>query len=566
MRLKDKLVHARPMVRRSRLALKLPPPQRKPFAFGLLAGGVLACCLQSVAHWWRLVHLEEHDIHLLGHSHWEMAQRRQHHELPREPIDPNQGFSDIGDDQLVANLEHVRTGREADLSHHQEKREGNQAARLPVGVDKSLAAKQIETARRVREARRRRERAARRQVTRTAKPKDTTFDSRKKLHKDAGPPVHDDAQVIEVPYQDIDTLDMDLFGLGEFCRKQKNKLVVPKSYKVCLQGKLPPFSHPKPLFLPGDDESIWMMQPENLVAIEPDWVNWSWQTCVTIRKGATNIHGKLEVGGMDSFQHFHDNALGMIYQTRQAFDLIHKSAGDCDLTESLFSKRGKGVIRDEWEILGFPNDLLLPGTERNAEVEITYYPQDFDQVRVHPIHVQWLRSKFEDDPPIKRDKVIWISRQGANKKANGRQMVDEQATLRRLKKLLSSLRRYHPKEANAQSVRQLRSAFADACMIVGLHGGHMYNQFFASTQTTVVELVAVEEGGLFHGQKTPEIRPQLSHRAMWQNANLIGQKYWRVHFVSEKGTDFEFEDATLEKVAEIARLSGCVTDGETAIQ
>jgi hypothetical protein len=48
-------------------------------------------------------------------------------------------------------------------------------------------------------------------------------------------------------------------------------------------------------------------------------------------------------------------------------------------------------------------------------------------------------------------------------------------------------------------------------MLIGLHGGQLYNQFFASTDTAILELVGLDKRGLLHGQLDELSKPKLAH-------------------------------------------------------
>lgn len=292
-------------------------------------------------------------------------------------------------------------------------------------------------------------------------------------------------------------------------------------------------------------------------------MNWSWQTCINLKPGADHIAGRVDIGGIDSFQHFHDNALGMVYQMRHAYDFLQRAAQPCRFTESLTVKRpNQFILFEEWDLLGFSQGTKNKVVNRMPRpsdilVELTFYPQDFDQVRVHPVHVEWLRSKFPPDRPVQKDKVIFISRQGSNKGNTGRQFKNEDDFLNGLRKRIPSLQYFHPGKERIGTVEALKEYLGDACLLIGLHGGHMYNQYFANTKTAVLELMAVDSRGLLHNQKTRRSRPTLGHRAMWHNANLIRQPYWRIQFQSPKGTGFEMSDSIIDEIFQVATNAGC---------
>jgi len=403
------------------------------------------------------------------------------------------------------------------------------------------------------------------------KKKESTFDERMSVNKDKKPPVFPNAVTVEVPYKmdaPIDDAVLEQIGLKDACDAQTNKLKIKKRQKVCLQGTFPEYAHPMPHFLPNtNDEEIFMMQPENQVAIQPDWINWSWQTCFDLRPSANHIGGRVDIGGVNSFQHFHDNAVGIIYQMRHAYDFIQRAVQPCHFTESMLSKYPKfPIVADEWKMAGFQIEKRPSRQAHHSDitVDVTFYPQDFDQVRIHPIHVEWLRSRFFDatkERPINPEKVIYLSRQGANKGDTGRQFKNEDKFVEQLKKGIPTLEYFHPGKKHIDTVEGLHEYLGDACMIFGLHGGHMYNQFFTSSRTAVLELMPVDDRGLFHNQQSAKHRPTLAHRAMWHNANLINQPYWRLAFKSPQGTFFDLNDETIGNIFKIASRAGCTVKG-----
>ena len=91
----------------------------------------------------------------------------------------------------------------------------------------------------------------------------------------------------------------------------------------------------------------------------------------------------------------------------------------------------------------------------------------------------------------------------------------------------------------------------------------MYNQFFAGTGTAVLELLPLSDApgmrGLFHGQRSPDSKPSIAHRAIWFNANLIGQPYWRLYFASPDAKSFNITQDLVDQIVQVAGASGCAT-------
>lgn len=377
--------------------------------------------------------------------------------------------------------------------------------------------------------------------------------------------------------------------LSELCIPETNSLLLEEPSKtVCMNGELSPFVHQPPHFLNNtDDERLFMIQPENTDSLQVDWVNWSWKTCVTLRPGTNQLVGHIPAVQAYSFQHFHDNGLALVFQMRQLFDAVQKAVAPCRFEETLFYEHPRDeILMDEWKLLGFPStarasngrrrrkrrrtnsDKFRPRKKRRTkeeilanEVTIERYPRDKDQMRVHSSHVQWLRSKFPPEPTtVNRNKVVWISRQqghggGGNKRQFSYQ--NESAVVQDLQQKIPGLVYFHPEQEQLTTVADLTSFLYDVCAIVSLHGGQLYNQFFANTRTSIIELVSVKKNGLLDGQSALSELPSLAHRANWHNANLLGQPYWRLHFSAPRATDFVFNQTTLERIVQAVGLSGC---------
>jgi hypothetical protein len=257
-----------------------------------------------------------------------------------------------------------------------------------------------------------------------------------------------------------------------------------------------------------------------------------------------------------SFQHFHDNTLPLAYQARQAFDLM-QGASDCVFKEQLRADPEKAsILTEEWALLGFDvtKRTSTQETTDTLDVILAKVPSDDDQQRVHPIHVQWLQRGF---PPRKAPtkKVIYLSRQGAN--SHGRQLENEELFVDYLQSQTKNVVEYNPMKQGLNTLEQLTNLLGDACAIVGLHGGGLYNQFFANEKTAIIEVLPVDSRGLIHKQGSPDSRPPLAHRAFWHNANLLGQPYWRIHYQVENSDQFAMDSKVMETVGRALSLSGC---------
>ena len=103
--------------------------------------------------------------------------------------------------------------------------------------------------------------------------KEHTFDERIAQNMGRQPPQDQNARFAkDFPYQlDAPITDkaLDDLDLRDICDVEKNVLNVKEARRICLEGKLPDYTHPKPHFLPStDDEEVWLKQPENEISIK----------------------------------------------------------------------------------------------------------------------------------------------------------------------------------------------------------------------------------------------------------------------------------------------------------
>ncbi len=75
---------------------------------------------------------------------------------------------------------------------------------------------------------------------------------------------------------------------------------------------------------------------------------------------------------------------------------------------------------------------------------------------------------------------------------------------------------YNPQSKLAATKR----LFSQARLVVGVHGGALYNVNLAPRQCHVVELMPTRRSGY--------VTKRLAHTVVWQMASVIGQSYWRV--------------------------------------
>lgn len=324
--------------------------------------------------------------------------------------------------------------------------------------------------------------------------------------------------------------------------KVKNSTIItptPKPVTVDepeLEGVLYPFSHKLPNFVSEEDKRIFLMQPENKRSMESHWVpSWSWKTCVET-KPMDHAYFKLFGGEIWSFQHFFDNGLPLIWQVRKSFS-------DLRNIYTYIEKPRNHIVLELWKKIGFTNIHFTDKIGHKNHITPCIFPRN-SQVRSHPVHVEMLRSLFTL-PTVTKRKIIWIDRKHA---AHGRKVTNQNFVLDELRN------RYDVHSfTHCETIKMCLSVFGDAEAIVGVHGGGLYNQFFASKDTKIIEIMPVKHDGLLHSQGDAQSVPRLAHRAIWHNANNIGQEFYRLHLKTPSAGRFDIDMDTLNRIDSILK-------------
>ena len=275
---------------------------------------------------------------------------------------------------------------------------------------------------------------------------------------------------------------------------------------------LPHFKHIKPLFLNKNDEDIFMLQPENIESMKEDWVSqWEYRNCYdqTQNRYFTVLKG----GEGWSFQHWFDNLYPRIWQ-------VYKESKS--VVAVIEHPRDK-ILYDLWAVLGFFGDNLVEANPEGFEMKTCVYPKN-SQIRAHPNMIRDLRSLYMGHQQVS-NKVIWIHRSEHSTHNGGRFVTNEHEIIKAIENKGFNVITFSGTDNMADAV----SIFSDAYAIVGVHGGGLYNQYFASNETRIIELMPVKLNGLLHSQTSASSIPRLAHRCIWHNANLIGQTYIRIH-------------------------------------
>ena len=303
------------------------------------------------------------------------------------------------------------------------------------------------------------------------------------------------------------------------------------------KGTLSPFTHKPPHFVTKEDEDVFLLQPENRDSMKADWVpSWDWETCIDDER-SDEAYFKLFGGEIWSFQHFFDNGLPLVWQVRELV-----SSSRIQTLYTYIRQPRDQIVLELWRAMGFADVHFTDSTGNKNTVTACVFPRN-TQVRAHPTHVAMLRSLLSVPKEITPKKMVWVSRTHA---AHGRKVSNQPSVVKELNKTYN----VHVVD-QCTTVDKCLSVFGDAAAIVGVHGGGMYNQFFASTKTKIIEIMPITNKGLLHGQASAASTPKLAHRAIWHNANTIGQPFYRLHEETPSVATFDISDKTLENIKTI---------------
>ncbi|ESO89409.1 hypothetical protein LOTGIDRAFT_165004 [Lottia gigantea] len=118
--------------------------------------------------------------------------------------------------------------------------------------------------------------------------------------------------------------------------------------------------------------------------------------------------------------------------------------------------------------------------------------------------------------PINEANVILLLREDTEE--GGRKMVNKaEVTGNLFNRYGSHLKLVRQTATISESV----DIFKNAKIVIGVHGGALYNILFAPSNTYVVEIMPIDKNG-----NVCEATGKLAHQTFWSLAAMLGQKYW----------------------------------------
>jgi hypothetical protein len=216
---------------------------------------------------------------------------------------------------------------------------------------------------------------------------------------------------------------------------------------------------------------------------------------------------------IDFFQHFLDNGVPHI-------SLMEFATG-LDPSQITFAM-------DKWASESIPYYLTRHGFKSILSREPRICARTLILPKIVPVLHPLLTRNFLDRLRLNhsvRDRVILVSRTVGDGTQDSR-LVLNQATLEaKLREVYGT--QFTVFHAGPDKEDQAIELFQRARIIIGSHGGAMYHAMWAGRSAKVVELVPVEETGLYPGMPDINGPPPFAHLAIYTNAMMIGQRFYR---------------------------------------
>jgi capsular polysaccharide biosynthesis protein len=143
---------------------------------------------------------------------------------------------------------------------------------------------------------------------------------------------------------------------------------------------------------------------------------------------------------------------------------------------------------------------------------------------IHPLFTQNFLDRLQLDHS-RQDKVILVSRTYSDQTKQKRLILNQKALEARLKIMFG--RHFVVFHAGAKSINESIRIFERAKMVIGSHGGAMYNALWASQNAQIVEIMPVEYSGAYPEQYALAYMPPFAHLAIYTNSMMNRQKFYR---------------------------------------
>ena len=244
-----------------------------------------------------------------------------------------------------------------------------------------------------------------------------------------------------------------------------------------------------------------------------------WQTDISmfLQIGKDNIRHSHEVlipllvPEAGSFQHFIDGLLPKLVQSYHI--LQHTNA-------RLLIPTPRDVI-----IFQFLDQLNISRSKIVLDEGGTHYARKLILACIAPpLHPYLFKAarrmlRIRDDATVSPDVAFVVLVQRSHARNPGRRILN----IHQIHAMLES--RYQERlyvfKGNLD-LEETNYLFSRSRIVIGVHGGGLYNMLFSPANTTVIEVMPVDRTGHV-------VPPTLAHTIIWKLANMFGHIYWRIY-------------------------------------
>ena len=243
----------------------------------------------------------------------------------------------------------------------------------------------------------------------------------------------------------------------------------------------------------------------------------------------------LVVPGAGSFQHFVD---GVLPKIMQAYDVIVR-----EKVHIILNRPNHAIITEMLTALGLNSDRVV-----YAEAESYYAERQINTCITPPLHPGlYARARGILGVPEKQrslnSTVVLMTRSVTT---HGRRIRNQNEVTAFLSQ------RYHDRLkviTGSMSLTEVKMVMEEAGLIIGVHGGALYNMLFAPGGCSVVEILPV-------GRKGHTNPYYLADKILWQLAQNMGHRFWRTHVMTSYPLgDLVLPVSRLSKVLDMVDLS-----------
>lgn len=308
--------------------------------------------------------------------------------------------------------------------------------------------------------------------------------------------------------------------------------------------KYPKFDLKPPIFPNKSDELLFYKNNKNLYLFRSqNWLNRSRGEIHLIVNGST--HRKYDCGWFPSLSkyylvptgkaedlHITDQIVapifvpashafqeflnGVLPKIVQIWPFILRGA-----VKLLLFKPRDNIIYELLARIGVPDEQVIFQPNIDQLTQVSYQVNTCIAPPLHPALWTKIRNLLRVKNTLSQGSfIIFISRNEGNTKNRGRFVKNENEVVSFLRtKYGSSMVLIYYGQFN--SLNETIYFFSRARILIGVHGGGLFNVMFCPSDTTVVEYVPTYKDG----STAPT---NLAHTSVWTQTNLIGQKLFRL--------------------------------------